>query len=37
MIDSPQPPLHLDPPSGEDMEAAKEIFEQKGISVSIGG
>jgi pyruvate formate lyase activating enzyme len=37
MIDSPQPPLHLDPPSREDMESAKEIFERRGISVSIGG
>jgi pyruvate formate lyase activating enzyme len=37
LIDSPQPFLDLDPPSREDMEAVREIFEERGISVKTGG
>ncbi len=37
IIDSSQPALQLDPPSQEDMEKVKMIFEEKGIMVKIGG
>jgi len=37
LIDSPQPPLELDPPSQDEMEAIRGIFEQRGIVVRIGG
>jgi len=37
LIDSPQPSLDLDPPSREDMEAAKRVFEDKGLAVKLGG
>lgn len=36
-IDSPQPALELDPPSGDAIEAAKDIFEERGLVVRIGG
>jgi pyruvate formate lyase activating enzyme len=37
LVDSPQPSLDLDPPSGEDMETVRRIFERRAISVRIGG
>jgi pyruvate formate lyase activating enzyme len=37
LVDSPQPSLDLDPPSREDMEAVRKIFEERGFSVRIGG
>lgn len=37
LIESPQLPLRLDPPTAEDMEAIGKIFEQRGILVRIGG
>ena len=37
LVDSPQPSLGLDPPSQEDMELAREIFEQRGVAVRTGG
>jgi pyruvate formate lyase activating enzyme len=37
LIDSPQPSLDLDPPSREDMKAAKRVFEDKGLAVKLGG
>jgi len=37
LIDSPQPSLQLDPPSEDDMEALRRIFEERGILVRIGG
>ena len=37
LIDSPQPCLELDPPTPEEMEAVKKIFEDRGIAVRIGG
>jgi pyruvate formate lyase activating enzyme len=37
LIDSAGPSLALDPPSREDMEAVRQIFEAEGISVRIGG
>ena len=36
-IDSPQPALALSPPSGEDMETVRRIFEDEGLSVRVGG
>ncbi len=37
LIDSPQPSLDLDPPSQDEMEAMRTIFEERGILVRIGG
>ena len=37
LIDSPQPSLQLDPPSEDEMEALRRIFEERGILVRIGG
>jgi pyruvate formate lyase activating enzyme len=37
LTDSPQPALNLEPPSREEMEAARGVFEEKGIAVRIGG
>jgi pyruvate formate lyase activating enzyme len=37
LIDSRQPSLQLDPPSEEEMETLREIFEERGILVRIGG
>jgi pyruvate formate lyase activating enzyme len=37
LIDSPQPCLDLDPPSQDEMEAMRTIFEERGILVRIGG
>jgi pyruvate formate lyase activating enzyme len=37
LIDSPQPSLQLDPPSEDEMEAPRKIFEGRGILVRIGG
>ena len=37
LIDSPQPSLQLDPPSEDDMETLRGIFEERGILVRIGG
>jgi hypothetical protein len=37
MIESPQPSLHLDPPTEEEMEAVGKIFEERGILVRVGG
>lgn len=37
LIDSPQPALDLDPPSQEDIERARRIFEERGIVARIGG
>lgn len=37
MIDSPQPPVDLEPPSQGDLESAQRIFEEKGIVTRIGG
>jgi pyruvate formate lyase activating enzyme len=37
LIDSPQPPLDLDPPEDGEMEDAGKIFEDRGIAVRIGG
>jgi pyruvate formate lyase activating enzyme len=37
LIDSAQPALELDPPSQDEMEALREIFEERGILARIGG
>jgi len=37
LIDSPQPSLHLDSPTDEEMEAVGKIFEERGILVRVGG
>jgi pyruvate formate lyase activating enzyme len=37
LVDSPQPSLHLDPPSEAEMAAIGKIFEERGILVSTGG
>ena len=37
LIDSPQPFLQLDPPSEDELEAMRKIFEERGILVRIGG
>jgi pyruvate formate lyase activating enzyme len=37
LIDSSQPALELDPPSQDEMEALREIFEERGILARIGG
>ena len=37
LIDSPKPPLQLDPPSDEEIAAVGKIFEEKGILVKVGG
>jgi pyruvate formate lyase activating enzyme len=37
LIDSAQPALDLAPPSPEDMDRAREIFEQRGVMVRTGG
>ena len=37
LIDSPELPLDINPPSEEDMESARQIFERRGIVARIGG
>jgi pyruvate formate lyase activating enzyme len=37
LIDSPQPTLHVDPPTEEEMRMIGKIFEERGILVRVGG